>query len=184
MDGWKFRAVFTNSDGTATSEAATLHIINAPHIQIQPVEKTVLEGEAAEFRSTAEGNPAPTVQWERSTDGGKTFQAITGATSETYVIPSVTIAEDGYRFRATWTNLAGSVTSSAAPLTVRTVPTVTEQPESQIVLTGGTATFEAEASGHPQPTVQWEMSSNRRRHVRAGLRRHARHAHDLGRSAL
>ncbi len=160
MDGWKFRAVFTNSDGSATSEAATLHIINAPHVQISPVEKTVLEGQPAEFHSTAEGNPAPTVQWERSTDGGKTFQPIAGATSETYVIPSATVAEDGYRFRATWTNLAGSVTSSSAPLTVRTIPVITEQPEPQIVLTGGTATFEAEATAHPEPTVQWEVSSN------------------------
>ena len=89
------------------------------------------------------------MQWERSTDGGKTFQPIAGATSETYVIPSATVAEDGYRFRATWTNLAGSATSSSAPLTVRTIPVITEQPEPQIVLTGGTATFEAEATAHP-----------------------------------
>jgi alpha-tubulin suppressor-like RCC1 family protein len=160
MDGFKYRAVFTNSDGTATSEAATLHIINAPHVQNQPVEKTVLEGQSAEFRSSAEGNPAPTVQWERSTDGGKTFQPIEGATSETYVIASATIAEDGYRFRATWTNLAGSATSTSAPLTVRTIPVITEQPEPQVVLTGGTATFEAEATAHPDPTVQWEVSSD------------------------
>ncbi len=160
MDGFKYRAVFTNSSGTATSEAATLHIVNAPFIQGQPLEHTVLEGEQVEFSSSASGNPAPTVQWERSIDGGKTFQPIAGATSGTYVIASATIAEDGYRFRATWTNTVGSATSNAATLTVRTVPVITEQPVPQIVLAGGTATFEAEASGHPTPTVQWEMSAN------------------------
>jgi alpha-tubulin suppressor-like RCC1 family protein len=160
MDGFKYHAVFTNTSGSVTSEAATLHIVNAPSIQQQPLAKTVLGGERAEFSSRASGNPAPTVQWERSIDGGKTFQAITGATSETYVIASATIAEDGYRFRATWTNTAGSATTAVATLTVRTVPVITEQPAPQIVLAGGTATFEAEASGHPQPTVQWEMSTD------------------------
>ncbi len=160
MDGFKFRAVFTNGSGNATSEAATLHIENPPFLQGQPLEQTVLEGQPAEFHTHASGNPAPTVQWERSIDGGKTFQPIEGATSETLTIASPTIAEDGYRFRATWTNVVGSATTAAATLNVHTVPTVTEQPEPQVVLTGGTATFEAEAGGHPTPTVQWELSTD------------------------
>jgi alpha-tubulin suppressor-like RCC1 family protein len=160
MDGYKFHAVFTNSSGSATSEAATLHIEDAPVLQGQPLEQTVLEGQQVEFKTHASGNPPPTVQWERSIDGGKSFQAIEGATSETLTIASATIAEDGYRFRATWTNIAGTATTTAATLNVRTVPTITHQPEPQVVLTGGTATFEAQGSGHPTPTVQWELSTN------------------------
>jgi alpha-tubulin suppressor-like RCC1 family protein len=160
MDGYKFHAVFTNSSGTATSEAATLHVENAPVLQQQPLEQTVLEGQQVEFKTSASGNPAPTVQWERSIDGGKTFQAIEGATSPTYTIASPTIAEDGYRFRATWTNVVSSATTTAATLNVRTLPKVTEQPQAQLVLTGGTVTFETQGTGHPTPTVQWELSTN------------------------
>jgi hypothetical protein len=38
-------------------------------------------------------------------------------------------------------------------------PTVTEDPESQTVASGETATFTAAASGNPAPTVQWQVST-------------------------
>ncbi len=160
MDGYKFRAVFKNSTGTATSEAATLHILNPPHIEQQPLNKTVTEGESAEFHSTATGNPTPTVQWELSTDGGASFAPIEGATNERLTVPSTTPSESGYRYRAVWTNLGGSVTTSVATLTVVGVPKVTLQPANAITLAGGTVTFQAEATGSPPPTVQWEVSTD------------------------
>jgi alpha-tubulin suppressor-like RCC1 family protein len=160
MDGWKFHAVFKNSTGTVTSEAATLHIIDVPKIETQPLDRTVLEGQSAEFHTTALGNPPPTVQWELSTDGGSTFTPIEGATGETLIVPATTTAEDGYRYRAVWSNLAGTATTRVAKLTVHGIPKVTTQPQDTVVLAGGTATFEAQASGNPAPTVQWEMSTN------------------------
>ena len=50
---------------------------------------------------------APTVQWELSTDGGKTFAPIEGATSTTYTIPSTVVSENGRQFRASFTNGGG-----------------------------------------------------------------------------
>jgi len=160
MDGWKFHAVFKNSTGTVTSEAATLHILNPPHIEQQPLNTTVTEGEAAAFHSTATGNPTPTVQWELSTNGGASFAPIEGATNEFLTVPATTPSESGYRYRAIWTNLGGTVTSSVATLTVVGVPKVTLQPLNAITLAGGTVSFTAEATGSPAPTVQWEVSSN------------------------
>ena len=160
MDGYKFEAVFKNSTGTVTSQAATLHILNPPHIEQQPLNKTVTEGESAEFHTNATGNPAPTVQWELSTNGGSTFSPIEGATDERLIIPSTTPSESGYRYRAVWTNLGGTVTTSVATLTVIGVPKVTLQPANAITLVGGTVTFKAEATGSPAPTVQWEVSTN------------------------
>ena len=160
MDGWKFRAVFKNSTGTATSEAATLHIINPPHIEQQPLNTTVTEGEAAQFHTVATGNPAPAVQWELSTNGGSTFTPIEGATNEFLTVPATTPSESGYRYRAVWTNLGGSVTTSVATLTVIGVPKVTLQPVNAITLAGGTVSFTAEATGSPAPTSLWEVSTD------------------------
>jgi hypothetical protein len=159
-NGYKFRAVFKNSVGQATTEAATLHILEAPVVGQQPLDKTVVEGHDATFTSAASGNPAPTVQWELSTDGGTTFSPISGATSPTLTIHPATAEENGYRYRAVFSNEAGSASSNSAKLTVQSAPVIGEQPQSQTVGVGATVTFQAAASGLPAPTVQWELSVN------------------------
>ena len=159
-DGFQFRAVFKNSVGEATSEAATLHIVEVPQVTIQPLDTTVIEGESARFNSGARGNPAPTEQWEVSTDGGKTFQAVEGATSPELIVPATTVSENGFRYRAVFTNVAGSATTSSARLTVEGRPVVTEQPHGETVSPGATVSFKATGTGLPEPTVQWERSTN------------------------
>ncbi|HXD55477.1 MAG TPA: IPT/TIG domain-containing protein [Solirubrobacteraceae bacterium] len=159
-DGFQFRAVFKNSTGEATSEAATLHIVEVPQITTQPLDTTVIEGESARFNSGAHGNPAPTEQWEVSTDGGKTFQAVEGATSTELIVPATTVSENGFRYRAVFTNVAGSATTSAAKLTVEGRPVVTEQPQSETVSPGATVNFKVAGTGLPTPTIQWERSSD------------------------
>jgi alpha-tubulin suppressor-like RCC1 family protein len=159
-DGWEFRAVFKNTAGEATSQAATLHIVELPVITIQPLDTTVIEGENATFNSGGRGNPTPSEQWEVSTDSGATWAAVPGATSSGLTVPATTVSENGYRYRAVFTNVAGSVTTNSAKLTVEGIPVVTEQPENETVSIGGTATFEAAGTGLPAPTVQWELSVN------------------------
>jgi alpha-tubulin suppressor-like RCC1 family protein len=158
QNGWKFRVIFKNVAGEVTSEAATLHIVDLPKITNQPLNTTVTEGETATFNSSAEGNPAPTVQWEVSTDGGAGWTALAGATSPSLAIPATTPSENGYEYRAVYTNVAASATTNVAKLTVQGVPVVTAQPQSATVAIGGTASFEAAATGSPAPTVQWERS--------------------------
>jgi alpha-tubulin suppressor-like RCC1 family protein len=160
QDGLKVRAVFKNSAGEAVSEAATLHVVELPVVASQPLRETVTEGEEATFRSSAHGNPTPTQQWEVSTDAGASWTPVPGATAETLTVPATTVAENGYRYRAIFTNVAGSVASESATLTVNGRPVVTLQPESHTVGVGGSATFEAAGTGTPSPTVQWESSSD------------------------
>jgi alpha-tubulin suppressor-like RCC1 family protein len=159
LDNSKYRAVFKNSTGEVTSQAATLHLVEAPHIDIQPLNTTVTEGETAKFNSTAHGTPAPTVQWEVSTNGGSTFTPIEGATSTSLAF-TATPEQDGYKYRAVWKNTAGTATSNVVTLTVQGIPKITEQPEDEVVLAGSSVTFEAQATGKPAPTVQWELSTN------------------------
>src|ERR1700742_291684 len=59
---------------------------SAPTVSQQPADTTVSAGASAKFISFGSGTPAPTVQWERSTNGGSSYQAIEGATSTTFTI--------------------------------------------------------------------------------------------------
>ncbi len=169
-NGYQYRARFTNSVKSVTSNAATLTVTTkavAPMITKQPVSVEVTEGEAASFEAEASGTPTPSVQWEVSTDGGGTFTAVgagtSGGTSDSLTVTSTKVSESGYKYRAKFTNSAGSVTSATATLTVKikpVLPNVTKQPVSVAVTEGESASFEAEASGTPAPGVQWEVSTN------------------------
>ncbi len=156
----EYRAVFTNAVNTATSAAATLTVETAPLVTTNPKNTTVVAPEPASFKAAASGNPIPTVKWQSSTDGGKTWTSISGATSDTLTIPATTLAESGNQYRAVFKNPAGSATSNPATLTVDEKPVVTSNPASTSVLAGTNATFTAAASGTPAPTVQWQVSIN------------------------
>ncbi len=84
----------------------------APAITAQPVAKNAVVGEAVSFSVTATGTSL-SYQW---TKGGT---AISGATSATYSIASVTTAHAG-NYAVTVTNSVGSVTSGTVALTILT----------------------------------------------------------------
>ncbi len=161
-NGDEYEAVFTNSVGTATTTAATLTVTTpttAPVVTSNPSSLTVTSGGMATFTAAASGFPAPTVQWEVSTDSGTTFTPIGGATGTTYSFTTAS-NENGDEYEAVFTNSVGTATTTAATLTVTTPPVVTSNPSSVTVTSGGTATFIAAATGSPAPTVQWEVSTD------------------------
>ncbi len=160
QSGDEYRAVFTNSIGSATSNAATLTTNAAPIVTTQPASVTVNAGQTATFTAAASGVPTPTVQWQSAPAGSSTFANISGATSTTYTTPATTAAMTGTQYRAVFTNVAGTATTTIATLTVDSAPAVTTQPASKQVTVGQTATFTAAASGSPAPTVQWQVSTN------------------------
>jgi hypothetical protein len=83
-----------------------------PTITTQPVGQTVSEGQTATFSVVATGSAPLSYQWRR--DGAD----IPGATSDSYTTPATVLADDGAQFAVVVTNAAGSVTSTAAILTV------------------------------------------------------------------
>lgn len=93
-------------------------------------------------------------QWERSTDGGATYLPIAGANSFSYSPGPVTIAANGYLYRCVVTTsspgCSGSVTSTAALLTVNPLPThsgVAPLPNPVCTNTTGSTTITGTASG-------------------------------------
>lgn len=130
-----------------------------PVVTANPVSVTVCNGAIVSFTAAASGTPTPSVQWKLSTDGGSTYNNITGATSTTYSFTALT-SQSGYKYEAVFTNASGSATSTAATLTLNTAPVVTTQPLSVSVVAGATATFTAAGSGSPSPNVQWQVSTD------------------------
>ena len=127
MNGYQYRAVFSNGVGDPVySNAALLTVPStlpkAPVISQQPTNQTVLFGRTATFTAAADGNPAPTVRWQLSTDRGRHWSDIRGATSLSYTTAPTTLGMSGYLYRAVFRNSAGSVTSNAARLTVNPIP--------------------------------------------------------------
>lgn len=121
-NGYEYRAVLSNSAGSATTRAATLTVAGppgnaAPQVTTQPTNQTVADGNYATFHAAASGSPTPTTQWEVSSNGGQTWSVIVGAYSTSYTF-APTMAQNGYEYRAVFTNLAGTATSDAATVVV------------------------------------------------------------------
>ena len=124
-DGATFTVTVSASAGSsATSNPATLHVAagnTAPTIPAgQPADVTVSAGTSALLSVQATGVPAPTYQWYKLS--GSTPVAISGATSSTYSTPVLQLTDNGAQYQVTATNVAGSVTSRTATVTV-TQPT-------------------------------------------------------------
>ncbi|MBS0631586.1 MAG: immunoglobulin domain-containing protein [Verrucomicrobia bacterium] len=147
-DATTYTVVATNAVSSTESAAATLTVNTAPVISTQPVGSSVISGASVSFTVVATGSPAPTYQWKKDN------AAIAGATDATLTLQGVTPASAG-SYTVDVSNVAGTVTSSAATLTVYTASVFTTQPISQTVTAGANVTFTAVASGNPAPTYQW-----------------------------
>ena len=89
----------------------------APVVTTQPDDADGRVGKYATFTARATGTPAPTIAWQQLAPGSKSWTTLAGEHGETlrvHAVPPV----DGARYRAVFTNEAGSVTSDAATLTV------------------------------------------------------------------
>ncbi|MFM8476978.1 MAG: hypothetical protein ACKOEO_14465, partial [Planctomycetaceae bacterium] len=60
----RYRAVFSNAYGTATSAAAQLTVNAAPTITTQPADAFANIGDTVVFTAAAQGRPEPSVQWQ------------------------------------------------------------------------------------------------------------------------
>jgi MYXO-CTERM domain-containing protein len=156
-DGAVFTVVVSNVAGSVTSDPAVLTVLAAPvppTITTQPANVTVTEGDTATFTVVATGAAPLTYQWKK--DGTD----ITGATSASYTTPATTLADDGAAFTVVVSNVAGTVTSDPAVLTVTpavpTPPTITAQPANVTVTEGQAATFTVAATGTAPMSYQWK----------------------------
>ncbi len=122
-----------------------------PTISSQPNSVTVLRGQSATFSLIVSNTLEPSYQWHRE------GIPILGGTTATFTISSAQ-ASDAGNYTCVVTNAAGSVTSSAATLTVNVPASVLVPPSSVSVNAGGSATFGVTATGTATITYQWQKN--------------------------
>jgi len=107
VDGWQAEW------GTIALAFTLTPTATAPAIVTQPQSQTVNAGSNVTFGVTVTGTPAPTFQWFRN------GTSIAGATAASLALTNVQTGDSG-NYTVTATNSVGSVTSTAAALTVNT----------------------------------------------------------------
>ncbi len=147
-DEGSYSVMVSNLCGSVESIAATLTLNQVPSIQAQPASQEVCIGSAVTFNAAANGTEPISYQWMKNGEG------ITGATGNSYSIPSASTEDEG-SYSVMVSNPCGSVESIAATLTLNQVPAIQAQPASQEVCIGSAVTFNAAANGTEPISYQW-----------------------------
>jgi hypothetical protein len=166
MNGYTYRCVVNGTcNPFVTSNAVLLTVNAAPSINTQPVASIICPTANTTFSVLATGT-ALTYQWQRSTDGGVTWNNLanvapfSNVTTATMTITAATPALNNNQYRCVVSGTcAPAATSNAALLTINTNPVITTQPTSVITCIGNPATFSTVATTGNM-NYQWQFSTN------------------------
>ncbi|MEM5563564.1 GEVED domain-containing protein [Psychroserpens sp. AS72] len=121
-------ATITVSSTTPTSNSPTIDLIGtgstSPTITTQPTAQNEVIPDTATFTVTATN--AVSYQWQVSTNGGGTWNNVTGgtgATTNSYTTGATSAPMNNNQYRCVVTNACGTVNSNAATLTLTNTPT-------------------------------------------------------------
>lgn len=134
----------------------------APGISQQPTNITANAGTSASFSVTATGTQPITYQWYDVT-AGFPGTALSGQTSSTLTLSDITSGQNGEEFAVVVTNAFGSITSSAAQLTVVAGPPTLQsdiQPLSVRAFPGAPIAFSVTVGGTQPFHYQWYQDGN------------------------
>lgn len=132
--------IATKSAGASVPGAALV----PPVVTTQPPDQSVAAFAPVTLIAAASGAPAPSVQWQVSADAGSSW----ANTSSSFVASA---GENGYEYRAVFTNSAGSATTSVVTLTV--LPASTTNFSGYIAYAAPGQSFTAVSASWTVPTV-------------------------------
>ncbi|GAB5558935.1 MAG: hypothetical protein SynsKO_05820 [Synoicihabitans sp.] len=147
-DAGVYTVVATNSEGSVTSDGATLTVNVGPAISTQPESQSANQGTSVTFTVVATGTEPLSYQWRK---GGVN---IDGATSATLQLANVQPA-DAADYDVVVTNSVDTVTSAAATLTVVEAPLVDTDPQDVTATEGEPVSFTVGATGTEPLGFQW-----------------------------
>lgn len=116
QDGARYRVVATNSQGSATSAAATLSVLALPAFTQQPTAAWWHPGVVPAYYLAGVSGSGATLQWQTSRDGGTTWADVAGATGTSLQLSSVADANVN-QVRVGATNAGGTTWSNWASAT-------------------------------------------------------------------
>ena len=142
---------FSDINANHTIEAAFKQesqtpVVTAPSITTQPGNATVKVGETATFTIAASGT-ALTYQWQIDRNDGNGWVNIAGATATSYTTSTVDISCNGFKYQCVVSNLAGTVTSNTAVLTVTENSTPDPDPIDYNILDGANSSWTQNSDG-------------------------------------
>jgi len=152
-DAGSYNCVVTNACGSATSNGATLTVNTVPVITNGPDNQAACEGGSATFSVTAAGAGPFSYQWRKNGSN------IPGATSSSYTINPMTPGDTG-SYDCVVSNACGSTTSSAATLSLKTPPVITDDPDNQTLCEDNPVTFTVSATGTGPLSYQWRKNGS------------------------
>jgi microsomal dipeptidase-like Zn-dependent dipeptidase len=133
--------------------AVLASITGPPLITGQPQNQSVLAGKSTSFNVTAVGILPLSYQWRLN------GTSLSGATNSTYTVAYVLPLSSDPSALANYdvvvTNVAGSITSQVATLTVSVPPYIATQPQSQALAPFQNATFSVTAGGAIPLSYKW-----------------------------
>jgi hypothetical protein len=152
-----YTVIVTNFGGAVTSSVAILTMQTTPLITVQPTNQTIAVGSKATFSVTAIGTVPLRYHWQLNGTNLVNGGHISGATTANLTIKNARTNDSG-NYTVVVTNLAGSVTSSNAVLTVASSPVITIQPTNQTMAVGSKATFTVTAIGTGPLSYHWQVN--------------------------
>jgi hypothetical protein len=167
MSGYVYRVKVTNTSGTTTSNSATLTVLTAPVVNVNPNSSTLCAGGSTSFSISAGGSGTLGYQWQVSTGGPfsnvPASSPYSGTTTNTLTVNPATAGMNGYVYQCVVTATSGgcspAATSNTAVLTVNSAASISTNPSSNIVCAGSADSFKVVASG-TNISYQWQYSTN------------------------
>jgi hypothetical protein len=157
-DAAGYSVVIANSEGSVTSQSATLTVnaATAPVLySYTPYDATATQGSGVTLSPSLSNGSSPfTYQWL------KNGTVVPGATSSQLTFTAVA-ATDAGRYSVIVSNVAGSATSREAALTVNapTPITIYSQPSSQTLYLGQSLSLNVSINGSSPITYQWQKNN-------------------------
>lgn len=167
--GYQYRVVVNGTcSPSATSVAATLTVNSLPSISVNPLAKTICDGNNTSYTVTASGTGI-SYQWQVNTGSGwsniSNGGIYGGATTSLLTLTSASTSYNGYQYRVVVSGTCTPpATSSAADLTVYPIvtPTVSINSSATTICATTSVTFTVSSStnGGSSPSYQWKVNGN------------------------
>jgi hypothetical protein len=157
QDNFKFKVLVRGQCNSVLSSVGTLTVLNPPALTTQPLSASICSGSPNVFSTVATGTNT-SYQWQLSSDGGTTFNNITGAGAATFSTGAATPGMNQYQYRVVVSGTcAPVVTSSSAVLTVSSPVAITGQPQNMATCATGNASFVISSNSS---SYQWQVSTD------------------------